>query len=124
MRRSILIAASLSGFTIFASFATSAAAAGYGAIAYDGSNGRWGDSWRYSSVAGANERALNECGSGGCKVVIEIGPGQCGALATAGDPSGWGAATRNTRDGAELGAMQACQQANTGQCSIQASDCN
>jgi hypothetical protein len=124
MRRSLLIAAGLASFGVFASYATVASAAEYGAIAYDGGTGRWGDSWHYASVAAANGRALSECATGRCKIVIEIGPGQCGALATAPNPTGWGAATRGSRAASELGAMQACQNANSGQCKVVMSDCN
>jgi len=95
-----------------------------GAIAYDGHNCAWGDSWNYGSRAEANAKALLECKRPGCRVVTEIGPHQCGALATTGDCHGWGWATRPTRDAASLGAMMECQKYNAGQCAVQLSDCD
>jgi len=106
-------------------FSIAASDAEYGAIAYDAGTGRFGYSWHLATAAVANSQALNECGTRGCKIVIEIGPGQCGALATmATDRTGWGAASRNTRDAASLAAMQDCQKANPGQCKVQVIDCN
>ena len=125
MRSAILIAASILGLGIFASYPRAASAQEYGAIAYDTGTGRWGDSWHGATVKVANSQALNACGTAGCKIVIEIGPGLCGALATmATNSRGWGAASRNTRDAAKLGAMEDCQKANPGQCTVQVTDCN
>ena len=102
-----------------------ASAAEYGAIAYDAGTGRFGYSWHGATAAVANNVALNGCASAGCKIVIEIGPGLCGALATmATNSRGWGAASRSTRDAASLGAMEDCQKANPGQCKVQVNDCN
>ena len=72
----------------------------------------------------ANAAALSACNTADCKIVIEIGPGLCGALATAPNPTGWGTSSRGTRGDAELGAMEVCQHYNVGQCKVQASDCN
>jgi hypothetical protein len=124
MRHSILIVAGLVGLGVFSSLATAASAAEYGAIAYDTGTGRWGDSRHYVTVGGATTKALAECAAAGCKTVIEIGPALCGALANTANYKGWGAASRSTRAAAELGAMEACQNANTGQCRLQVSDCN
>jgi len=124
MRRSTLIAAGLFALGTLAAQPVAASAAEYGAIAYDVASGRIGYSWHGPSVANANQAAINACGTAGCRIVIEIGPGLCGALATAPNPAGWGAASRSTRADAELGAITDCQRVNYGQCRIQVSDCN
>ena len=59
-----------------------AAFAGYGAIAFDEQNCAWGRSWNYPNANEAAAVALKECGHAVCKVVIEIGPRQCGSLAS------------------------------------------
>jgi hypothetical protein len=124
MRASAIVAAGLVSLAITAAQPTAASAAEYGAIACDTSSLKWGDSWHAATLAQANTLAMNECATAGCKIVIEIGPGLCGSLATAPNPAGWGAASRGTRAAAELGAMENCQNANAGQCKVQASDCN
>jgi len=125
MRSAALIVAAFLGFALAASYPVNASAAEYGAIAYDSNAGKIGWSWHAPTIAAANTAAFNACGgSAGCKVVIEIGPGLCGALATGQNPAVWGAASRNTRDAAALGAMEDCQKANRGQCKVQGSDCN
>jgi Domain of unknown function (DUF4189) len=124
IRHSMLIVSGVIGLGGVASYPTVASAAEYGAMAYDVGAGRIGSSWHGASLAIANAAALNACNSAGCKIVIEIGPGLCGALATAPNPTGWGAASRGTRGDAELGAMEVCQHYNLGQCKVQASDCN
>jgi hypothetical protein len=124
MRRSTLIAAGLLAFGALAAQPVAASAAEYGAIAYDVASGHIGYSWHGPTVANANAAALSACGMTGCRIVIEIGPGLCGALATAPNPAGWGAASRSTRADAELGAMADCQRVNYGVCRVQSSDCN
>jgi len=93
-------------------------------VAYDVGTGHIGSSWHGASLAIANAAALHACNTAGCKIVIEIGPGLCGALATAPNPTGWGASSRGARGDAELGAMEICQHYNAGQCKVQVSDCN
>ncbi len=93
-------------------------------MAYDTGTGHIGSSWHGGTLAIANAAALKACNSSGCKIVIEIGPGMCGALATAANPTGWGAASRGSRSNADLGAMEVCQHYNAGQCTVQVSDCN
>jgi hypothetical protein len=124
MRRMHFVASGIVGLATLLTLSAPAFAAEYGAIAYDTGTGRMGWSWHGPSVGQANAAAMSSCATGGCKTVIEIGPGMCGALATTPNGKGWGAASRNNRAAAELGAMQDCQKANTGQCKIQTSDCN
>src|ERR1700726_4094160 len=69
----------------------------YGAIAYDRTNCVAGRSWNFPSRAGADDRAVSECSSDGsknCKVVVEVGPDQCGAIAATDDCGGTGWAAR------------------------------
>jgi hypothetical protein len=124
IRRSMLIVTSIAGLASLASFSTAASAAEYGAMAYDSGAGMVGSSWHAATLAAANAAALQACKSAGCKIVIEIGPGMCGALATASNPTGWGSASRGKRSDADLSAMEVCQRYNSGQCKVQVSDCN
>jgi Domain of unknown function (DUF4189) len=124
MRFSVLIVSTVSASAILGVYPTAASAAEWGAIAYDSGSGKIGYSWHAGSLSAANTGALKACTTAGCKIVIEIGPGLCGALATAVNPTGWGAASRGTRSTAELSAMEVCQHYNAGQCTVQASDCN
>jgi hypothetical protein len=95
-----------------------------GAIAYDQNNCAWGDSWNFATQAQAQAKAMAECNHAGCRIMAQIGPRQCGALAATPNCKGWGWATRPTRAASELGAMQECQGANAGQCTVRLSDCN
>jgi hypothetical protein len=124
MRRTHFVASGLIGLASFLALSAPAFAAEYAAIAYDTGTGHMGWTWHAPSAGQAKAGAITACATGGCKAVIEIGAGMCGALATTPNGKGWGAASRNTRDAAELGAMQDCQKANSGQCKVQTSDCN
>ena len=122
MRHSMLFAL---GLGVVVASPITAFAQNWGAIAYDRGTGRWGDSWHYPTVAEANNIALNNCATDGCKVYVEIGPNQCGALAiAAANPKGYGWATRAERADAELNALENCQGRNAGQCKLKVSDCN
>ena len=116
----VMAAAALLGVVV----STGPSYADFGAIAYDQHDCAVGRSWHYDSPQRAAERALAECGHRGCRVVLEIGPGQCGAIAVTPDCHGYGWATQRSRDGAQLAAMQNCQHYNAGQCSIRTADCN
>src|SRR5215469_11235449 len=100
------------------------AVAGYGAIAWDQSTGKYGASWNQPTKEGAEEAALSECGASGCKVVKRIGPRMCGALATTGETKQAGAAVRGNRDAARLAALTACQKNKAGECVVKSTDCN
>jgi hypothetical protein len=119
MRRFVLAAIAAAGLA-----SASPALAQYGAIAYDTANCAWGDSWNFPNQAAADQKALAECKHPGCKVMTQIGPHQCGALAATPDCHGWGWATRPSRAAAELGAMQECQGHNAGQCAVKLGDCD
>jgi hypothetical protein len=98
--------------------------ADFGAIAYDQHNCAFGRSWHYESPRHAADVAIAECNHPGCKVVLEVGSGQCGALAITNDCHGYGWSTRPSRDAARLGALESCQRYNAGQCTVKVVDCN
>jgi hypothetical protein len=100
------------------------ALADFGAVAYDQQNCAFGRSWRQESARRAADVALAECAHPGCHVVLEVGAGQCGAVAITANCHGFGYAKRPSRDAAELAAMQECQKFNAGQCSPKIVDCN
>jgi len=98
--------------------------ADFGAIAYDQHDCAFGRSWHYDNPRRAADVALSECAHPGCKVVLEVGPGQCGAVAVTQNCHGFGWAKRESRDAAQLAAMTECQRYNAGQCSARIVDCN
>ena len=100
------------------------AVAGYGAIAWDKETGRSGWSWDQSTAAKAKEVALSQCGTSGCKVVMESAAKQCSALATTQDRKHIGAAWRKTQDAARLAAIANCEKAKPGECIVRFSMCN
>ena len=104
--------------------ATVPAAAGYGAVAWDKEPGKSGWSWDQSTAAKARAKALSECGTSGCKVVLESAAKQCSALATTEDRKHIGAAWRTAQDAARLAAIANCQKAKPGECVIRFSKCN
>jgi hypothetical protein len=123
MRRIALFVIGL--VALIATLASSSPAfAQYGAIAFDEHTGRYGWFWNRETPRGAAEGALRECGTPGCAVRVDIGPGMCGALATTADGLGWGYYRSSSRDGAQLGAIQECQGRNSGQCIVRVADCN
>jgi hypothetical protein len=98
--------------------------AGYGAIAWDQSTGKYGASWNQPTPRQAEEAALGECGTTGCKVVGRVRPAMCGAFATTEDGKHAGAAWRKDREAARLAALKNCQKDQAGQCIVRATDCN
>lgn len=86
----------------------------FAAIAYSDESGAVGYSNDYDSRAGAEQRALAECGSG-CKVVLWF-KNACGALATGDD--GWGTGWASTRGAAESTALTGCSE-QTKNCTIE-----
>ena len=122
MRRLWIVVALLAfGYTLFP---TMPAAAGYGAIAWDKSTGKYGASWNQPTGKRAEEVALGECGASGCKVVGRVGPRMCGALATTEDGKHAGAAWRKDREAARLDALKSCTKDQAGECIVRATDCN
>lgn len=123
MRRSTLLAMGMTAsFVLLAS--PGPALADFGAIAYDQHNCAVGRSWHYESPRRAAEMALSECGHPGCQVILEVGPGQCGAIAITDNCHGYGWAKRESRDAARFAAMENCQHYNAGQCTVRTVDCN
>ena len=91
-----------------------AAADNYGAIAFSQDTGAIGFSHDYGTRAGAEERALNECGSD-CEVVLWF-RNACAALAT-GDDNGYGTGWASSRREAEQIARSNCND-NAKNCTI------
>ena len=96
----------------------------HGALAWDRGTGKYGVSWSQATPERADAVALNECSASGCKVLLQIGPKMCGALATTRDGKHAGAARRNDRDTAQLAALANCQKGNAGECITRVADCN
>jgi Domain of unknown function (DUF4189) len=122
MRRASMFATAIGLTAILAG--AGPAFADFGAIAYDQHNCAVGRSWHYDNPRRAADVAIAECGHRGCQVVLQVGPGQCGAIAITNDCHGYGWAKRDTRDSARLAAMENCQHYNAGQCSVRTVDCN
>jgi serine/threonine-protein kinase len=104
-------------------FAAAPAFAGYGAIAWDKETGKRGWSWNQATQQQADKTALSECGASGCTVIIRVGPGRCGALATTADGKQAGGAARKSRDQARFTALKGCPK-KSGECVIRVSECN
>ena len=117
----IVIALLAFGYTLWPSVPAFAA---YGAIAWDRGTGKYGVSWNQPTPKRAEEVALGECGSTGCKIVGRVGPAMCGALATTEIGKQAGAAWRKDREAARLDALKSCAKAKAGECVVRASDCN
>ena len=100
------------------------ALAGYGAFAFDEKSGKYGHSANEQTQKRADEAALKVCGSDACKVVFPVGPGSCGALATAETGNAWGGAVKQTGDAAKLAAIENCQKRTSTQCKVRQSECN
>jgi Domain of unknown function (DUF4189) len=96
----------------------------FGAFAYDDVAHRYGYSWNQGSMQSGDAAAIKGCGADACKVVFRTGPKECGAIAFGDEGKVWGGAKRDTRDAAELAALENCQKRFTGQCKIKASECN
>lgn len=120
MRRTVIAGAVLLGaFAI-----TGTARAEFGAVALDTDSGKYGLSWNQPDQKKADELAMRDCASSGCKVVFRLGPKHCGALATTENNKIWGGADREARPAAELAAIQNCQKRTSEQCKVRGSECN
>ncbi len=86
----------------------------YGAIAFSQDSGNVGYAYDYGTRAAAEERAVEECGSG-CQVVVWF-RNACGALAT-GDDNGYGSGWATSRQAAEEIALSGCND-NVKNCSV------
>jgi hypothetical protein len=123
MRRTLWTAIALLAFA-YTLLPAIPAFAGYGAIAWDQSTGKYGASWNQPTGKRAEEAALGECGASGCKVVQRIGPRMCGALATTEDGKHAGAAWRRDREAARLAAVKNCGKDQAAECIVRSADCN
>ena len=121
-RQSLVLAAAFAMIAVIAGAGPAFAA--YGAFAYDEGARKFGYSHDEATQKAADAAALKGCASSACKVIFHTGPQQCGAIAMSDGDKAWGAAYRDRRDAAELGAMQDCQKHTSGQCKVKASVCN
>ena len=105
-----------------AALPSSAAAQGYGAIAFSPQTGQWGWSRNYRTRTAAAYVALANCRSAalrGCRIVVQV-RGACASLATG--PAGWGAGWGNTQSRANAEAMGNCRASSQG-CTTQVRFC-
>ena len=105
-------------------FCAATARAEYGAFAYDAATGKYGDSWNERDQRAADQAALKGCRSDNCKVVFQVGPRHCGAIAMTENGKIWGGADRDARDAAKLAALENCQKRTKEQCIVRANECN
>jgi hypothetical protein len=99
-------------------------AGGYGALAYDASNGATGWSQDHPSQASANTAALQSCAQYGrhCQVVAEV-PGGCGAYAAGADSAA--GRLSGTLAAAQRAALNYCNiYGGLGDCVVKVSVCN
>jgi len=101
--------------------------AGFGAVAYDQNDGKYGASWNEPTQSKAYELALKQCGSADCRV-HPVEPKGCGALAlSAKDKDGhifWGGADRETLAKAKEDAVAHCRTHTKGTCTVRIFGCN
>lgn len=96
-----------------------------GALAIDSNQGgQWGWSYGQASISQAEQRALNECGSG-CRVVLTYSSG-CGAYAAdqSNGASAYGWGTASSGSGAQNRAISECQSRGGRSCVVRAWSCN
>jgi hypothetical protein len=87
-----------------------------GAFAWDWfTQNNYGVSWNQPTSQRADEIALRQCGTSGCKVVQHTGPGECAALAYTQDGRHAYLGTGRDRDAAALNALAGCEKPNSGE---------
>ena len=123
MRRAMLTAAGFAA-AVFVLSNAAPAFAEYGAFARDDATGKYGFSWNEANAKQAEDAAIKNCNTTGCKVVFRVSPKQCGAIALTDDGKIWGGSTRPTKAAAELAAIQGCQKRTKVQCTVKGSECN
>jgi hypothetical protein len=122
MRRLWIVAALLAfGYTLLPPISASA---GYGAIAWDQETARGGWRWNERTQDRADELAVENCKSSGCKVIYRFGPALCGAVATTKDGKHAGTASRPNRAAASSAALKDCEKDNAGECVVRVAGCN
>jgi hypothetical protein len=92
----------------------------YAAIAFNKQNGATGYGYRHTSRAGAEERALQECGRG-CEIVAWV-RNQCLSLAT-GRGNGYGYAMSTNDANAMERAVEECEK-QTNSCEVNTTICS
>ena len=123
MRRAMLTAAGFAAAVLMLANAAPALAE-YGAFARDEATGKYGFSWNEANQKQAEDAAIKNCSTTGCKVVFRVSPKQCGAIALTDDGKIWGGSTRPTKAAAELAPIQGCQKRTKVQCAVKGAECN
>jgi len=77
--------------------------------------------WQAADPQRARQQVLADCGASDCRVVLEFGPGQCGALALG--QGGIGAGQGQTPAVAEAAALNECSRTGPG-CRVAPAECN
>jgi hypothetical protein len=95
----------------------------FGSITINQLNGRAGIIANTTSQNKANSESLKLCGES-CVVVLEFGPGKCGALARSEAAPVFGWATGNDKPDTSIAALIQCQNKHALDCKIQLSECN
>lgn len=95
----------------------------FGSITINQLNGRAGIIANATSQNKANSESLKLCGES-CVVVLEFGPGKCGALARSEAAPVFGWATGNDKPDTSIAALIQCQNKHALDCKIQLSECN
>lgn len=122
MRRSTMIALGIAAFLMSTTAGT--AFAGYGALAYDDSSGKYGLSSNEETKGKAEDVAKKICGGDKCKIIFQTASKECGAIATGEAGNAWGGGKHPQRASAELAAMKNCQKHTKGQCKVRGAECN
>lgn len=123
MGRAAVVTAGI-GVLFLSGIMAAPARAGYGAVAYDQTTGKFGASQNEPTAARANEMALKQCASPECRV-YSVEPKGCGALAKSDADKAWGGADRESIDAAKRDAVEHCQNhTSTGHCKVVVSACN
>lgn len=121
MSRLVAIAIGVAAILI----AATPARAQYGALAYDENTRAWGQSHGMGSPREAERTALGYCRSGGCRIVVRTGPGQCSAIAASAHSGTWYHwSAAGSRGGAEHDAIRGCERDSGQSCTIQVWQCN
>ena len=96
----------------------------FGAVAFDQKTAKYGFGWNEDTQKQAYEVALQACNSATCKVVFPVSPRRCGALATGEHGNAWGGRVDDTRQKAQLGALENCRKHTSGKCVLRGSMCS
>jgi hypothetical protein len=111
MRRLIVLAVVICLFLKTGEMPASAASK-EGALAYDYPTGAYGFAYNYPSTTQAEKKALSECSSGSCSVVVNFDAGMCASFYKGDNAYGWG--TGSTINNARSRAERECNARGSG----------